>query len=275
MEATHERIEAVIFDWAGTTVDFGSRCPTAALLGLFEDAGVPVTVAEARQPMGVHKREHIRQMLADPGVAQRWRAVHRGVAGERDIDDLYERLTPRVFQALPEHAELIPGLLSTVAELRRRGIAIGSTTGYVRSMMEILAPLAAAAGYAPDVIVCASDVPRARPAPAMALANAVQLGVGNVRHCVKVDDTVTGIEEGLNAGMWTVGVTVSGNEVGLSRAEWRALDPAGRRAARRGAEERMLAAGAHFVIDSVADLPQVLSQIECGPRGSARLTRVA
>ena len=46
-----------------------------------------------------------------------------------------------------------------------------------------------------------------------------------IRHqnCCKVDDTVVGIDEGLNAGCWTVGLAISGNEVGLSYEEWSAL----------------------------------------------------
>jgi phosphonoacetaldehyde hydrolase len=67
------RIRLVVFDWAGTTVDHGSRAPVAAFVRAFAGHGVEVTPDEARGPMGLHKRDHIRAMLQMPAVARRWR----------------------------------------------------------------------------------------------------------------------------------------------------------------------------------------------------------
>ena len=77
-----------------------------------------------------------------------------------------------------------------------------------------------------------------------------------------VDDTTVGIEAGLNAGMWTVGVAASGNLVGLSESELLALDANDRESRIEAASRKLLASGAHFAIPSVADLPQVLEEIE-------------
>jgi len=55
---------------------------------------------------------------------------------------------------LEEYAEPITGMLEVVQELRQRGFKIGSTTGYTRSMMDVLAPIARQNGYQPDCIVC-------------------------------------------------------------------------------------------------------------------------
>ena len=64
--------------------------------------------------------------------------------------------------------------------------------------------LAAANGLAPDHVVAGDEMAAGgRPGPFMALANVLALGIGDVRACVKVDDTVPGIEEGRNAGMPT------------------------------------------------------------------------
>jgi phosphonoacetaldehyde hydrolase len=125
-------------------------------------------------------------------------------------------------------------------------------------------------GYEPDSTVCASDVPAGRPYPYMCLQNVINLQVSPVEACVKVDDTVPGIEEGLNAGMWTIGLAVSGNEIGLPLAEVRALDPAELARRRQRACTRMHQAGAHYVVDSIAEVMPCLDAIEqrmaCGER---------
>ncbi|EPG3925851.1 phosphonoacetaldehyde hydrolase, partial [Acinetobacter baumannii] len=37
MTTNNTQIQAVVFDWAGTTVDFGSRAPILAFMALFKD----------------------------------------------------------------------------------------------------------------------------------------------------------------------------------------------------------------------------------------------
>lgn len=255
-------VQAVIFDWAGTVVDFGSRAPAGAFVEVFRRHGVAVSVAEARGPMGSEKRAHVAELLGNPAIAERFRAAHGHAPGEADIDAIYRDFIPLQIGVLESYAGLIPGTAETAAWLRGRGTKIAGNTGYNAEMSAVNERVAAAQGYAPDVCVAASDVPRGRPAPDMALRCALDLGVDSVRRCVKVDDTIPGILEGLNAGMWTVGVSVSGNEVGLSQAEWEKLPEAEQVRLRAAATKRLAGAGAHYVIDSVADLPGVIETIE-------------
>lgn len=255
-------VTTVVFDWAGTVLDFGCMAPVAAFREIFSDAGVPVSVEEARAPMGAAKREHIEMMLAMPSVQARW-AAHTGRAStERDVDALYAAFLRVDALNVSRHSALIPGALDTIAALRARGIAIGSTTGYPREVMKHLAPIAAANGYSPDFCCTVSDVARGRPWPDMCLANALALGAAHVQGCVVVDDSPTGLQAGRAAGMWTVGVVVTGNEIGLSQAEWQALDPAERDTRAAHARCTLRQAGAHFVIDGIADLPPVIDRIE-------------
>ncbi len=255
-------LEAVIFDWAGTLVDFGSRAPLKAFVELFEEQGVAITLAEAREPMGTEKREHICRLLQQPRIQQAWVEHHGQLPTSAKIDALYQRLIPLQREQIGLHTKLIPGTVEMLAAVRARGLKVGTTTGYGRAMIDNLVSAAAAQGLVPDCIVAADEVPATRPAATAALANLVQLGVSAVQHCVKVDDTAPGISEGRNAGMWTVAVAISGNAVGLGETEWQQLSPETSTRLREQAYHSLEHTGAHYFIDSVADLPDVLADIE-------------
>ncbi|PWH12013.1 MAG: phosphonoacetaldehyde hydrolase [Anaerolineae bacterium] len=255
-------LRAVILDWAGTAVDYGSFAPLAVFLQLFEQRGIHITPADARAGMGRMKKDHLRAILERPAVAQAWQARYGTPPTPDQIDDLFQQFVPLQLSILKDYADPIPGLLETVAECRRRGLKIGSTTGYLRSMMDILAPAAAARGYRPDSLVCPDDVPAGRPAPWMCFQNAMNLGVYPMSAIVKVGDTPVDIEEGLNAGMWTVGVTLTGSLTGLTQAEVAALAPAAREALHDRAAEQLYQAGAHYVIQEIGEFPFILEQIQ-------------
>lgn len=255
-------VSAAIFDWAGTVLDFGCMAPVQAFRQVFHEAGVPISEAEARGPMGAAKREHIAMILATTAVEMRWREHVGTTPTATDLDRLYAEFLRVDAANVALHSGLIPGALSTIRALQARGIRIGSTTGYPREVMVNLAPLARAQGYEPDHCCTVSDVPRGRPWPDMCLANALALKVPDVRACVVVDDSPSGLAAGRAAGMWAVGIAASGNEVGLSLDDWTALDESDRQHLLLPARKRLQAAGAHFVIDSVADLLPVIDIID-------------
>ena len=256
------RLQAVVFDWAGTIIDFGSCAPMGAFVKLFEQFGVDITIAEARGPMGMAKWDHIKALGTLPRIAAQWKASQGHAFGDADVDRLYDVFTPMNAASVRDHAGFIPGALEAVGAARERGLKIGSTTGYNRPIMEVVVPIAAAGGYVPDNLVCAGDLAEGRPSPLMMYRCFADLGVWPPHTVVKVDDTGVGLQEGLNAGTWTVGLAVSGNAVGLTLAEWQALDAARQQEHRESATAQLRAAGAHYVIDSVANLPNVLEDIE-------------
>lgn len=262
MSTAPQRLQAVVFDWAGTIIDFGSCAPMGAFVQLFQQFGVELTIAEARGPMGLAKWDHIKALGTLPRIAAQWQAAQGHVFSDRDVDHLYEVFTPMNAAVVPQFADFIPGALDMVNSLRARGLKIGSTTGYNRPIMEVVTPIAAKGGYVPDNLVCAGDLAAGRPTPLMMYRTFADLGVWPPCTVVKVDDTGVGIEEGLHAGTWTVGLAVSGNAVGLPLAQWQALGAAEQAALRANATAQLKAAGAHFVIDSVADLAPVLAEIE-------------
>ena len=255
-------LQAVIFDWAGTLVDFGSLAPTQIFVEAFATFGIQITLAQARGPMGLSKWDHIQQLLQEPCIRQQWQAHFGHAPGNADVDAIYARFMPLQIAKVAEFSAPIAGAVQTLQWLRAQGLKVGSCSGYPREVLDQLLPQAHAAGVAPDHVVAGDDLSvGARPGPWMALANVLALGITDVRACVKVDDTVPGIAEGRNAGMWTVGLSLSGNEVGYS-AEELTQAPASEVAAKvTAAETKLQQAGADYVVHSVADLPAVLQAI--------------
>jgi phosphonoacetaldehyde hydrolase len=258
-------IKAVILDWAGTVLDHGSRAPMGAFVAAFARFGVAITIDQARGPMGMAKADHIR--LVGRAANDAWRARHGRDFGEADVQAIFDVFEPLNIAAVEAHAMLIPGAKTALAWCASRGIRIGSTTGYTRPIMQRLAPLAAAQGFRPETMICAGDLAAGRPAPLQMWKAMAEMGVWPAHAVVKLDDTPPGIGEGRAAGTWAVGVALSGNIAGLGAEELAALPAAARDALRGRAVADLTAAGAHRVIDSIADLPAAITEIE------ARLSR--
>lgn len=258
--------DMVVFDWAGTMVDFGSRAPVLALIEAFAAQGVMVDEAEARRDMGRAKADHVRALLDLPRIAQDWRAVNGSEPDQAAVDQVMAALQAPMIRLAQETAELTPGAAETVRRLRQDGLKIGSCTGYTREMMQMVLARAAAQDYVPDGLVCAHETPQGRPSPLMIYKACVDLDVWPLSRVVKVDDAEVGMAEGRNAGCFTVGVAASGNMVGLTAQALAELDPETRAARLADAGDRLCAAGADLVIDTVADLIPAL-EAEAARRG--------
>ncbi len=254
-------VKAVVLDWAGTMIDFGCMAPVRALIEVFDEEGLAITAEEARRDMGRAKLDHLRALLFDPAVGERWASSKGAPAAEVDVDRLYLRLQPAMKAAAGQSSRLIAGAAEAVSELRALGVRIGSGTGYTREMMADILPSAAQQGYAPDVVVCAGETPTGRPAPLMTWKALIALDAWPARACIKVDDAEVGIEEGRLAGCWTVGVAASGNGVGLDAEALAALAPEDRQARIARAEAALRAEGADYVIADVSLLPDVVREI--------------
>lgn len=262
-----DRLQAAILDWAGTVVDFGSFAPTRIFVEAFASFDVELSLEEARGPMGMGKWEHIRALCDQPQIAARFQRRFGRLPGDDDVTALYERFMPLQIAKVGEHSAPVPGALETIARLREQGLKIGSCSGYPEQVMTRVVQLAAAAGYSPDHVVATDQVPKGRPSPAQALANVIALGIDDVAACVKVDDTEPGILEGRGAGMWTVALRFSGNFLGLSWDDYRALGPERLAAERERIDGLFAASCPHYLIDTLNELPAVIEQI------NARLAR--
>lgn len=257
-----QHLRAVVFDWAGTVVDFGSHAPMGAFVRLFAAEGVAISIDEARMPMGLPKWHHIEALGRQPRVAAAWQQAKGRPMTAADVDRLYAVFTPMNAAAVHDHAALVPGAAELVARIRAAGLKVGSTTGYNRPIAQVLAALAAPQGFAPDCIVCADDLPQTRPSPQALYRCLLELDVWPAAAVVKVDDTVPGLLEGRHAGCWTVGVLASGNEMGLTAGQWDALPEAERTQRRARAAARLHTAQPDALVDTVADLWSVLQDFD-------------
>ena len=252
----------VIFDWAGTTVDYGCFAPVQAFMETFKAAGVEPTMEETRAPMGMLKIDHIRTMLHMDRIEKEWIRIHGAAPTEDDVQKLYEPYEEKLLSILHNFADPKPGVLDAIAELRAMGIKIGSTTGYNDKMMAIVAPQAAENGYAPDAMITPDTVGgKGRPYPYMVFANMMELGAANVDEVVKVGDTISDIKEGLAAGVFSVAVIEGSSEMGLTQEEFEALSVEEQDAACAKVEATFYAAGAHAVIRTMAELPALVRQL--------------
>lgn len=256
-------IKGVVFDWAGTVVDFGSLAPMGAFVTLFQRHGVQISIAQARIPMGLPKIDHIRALGNLPEVAAQWHTLKGRAFDDSDAQTLLAEFEPMSAQAALEHSDFIPGLLDTQAWLQKNGVRVATTTGYTRKIMTPLIAIAQERGFAAERVVCCDDVERSRPDPmGMMLCMQTLELLSTPWRVVKVDDTAPGLAEGLNAGCWTVGVAASGNALGWSLSKWQQASEREREIALVLAMEQLRKAGAHEVIASVADLPMALARLE-------------
>jgi phosphonoacetaldehyde hydrolase len=251
-------LKAVIFDWAGTTVDFGCFAPTGVFIEVFSKKGIDITEKEARGPMGMHKRDHIRKISEYPRVASNWKMIYGTECTEKDIEEMFNIFIPLQLSVIGYHSAIIPELPHALEVIRSFGMKIGSTTGYNNDMMKILTASAAKQGYIADSVVCATDVPAGRPAPWMAFRNAENLGIYPMQAILKIGDTIADIEEGKNAGMWSVGVVNSSNELGLTEEDFEQMDPKELETMKQVVRNSFFEAGADYVIDSLSEIENLI-----------------
>ncbi|HTB16206.1 MAG TPA: phosphonoacetaldehyde hydrolase [Bryobacteraceae bacterium] len=255
-------LKAVILDWAGTAVDYGSLAPVAALQRVFAANGIEITAAEARKDMGVLKKDQIRFIFSGDRVSSEWTRLHGRAPSEDDVVRLFIEFLPRQAEILTQFSNPIDGVPETVEEWKAAGLRIGSTTGYTRELLNIVAAAAASQGYAPETSVTPDEAGAGRPAPFMCYRNAITLGVYPLSAFVKIGDTPSDIAEGRNAGMWTIAITRTGNEIGLSKSQWDALPIAEQESLEQQAGARLCAAGAQYVAGSLADCKPFLIDID-------------
>jgi phosphonoacetaldehyde hydrolase len=257
-----KNIKAVIFDWAGTIIDYGCLAPTQVFIEVFQKMDIIISMEEARTPMGLAKKDHVRALIRLDTVQKQWLAEYGRIPSEADVESIYSKLEPALAAIVKDFCDPIPGAVRLIDSLKNQGIKVGTTTGYVAEMMNNILPFASAHGLLPDSVVNSSEVSSGRPSPWMIFRNCENMNVFPLSQMVKIGDTIADIQEGKNAGMWTIGLTKSGNELGLSLAAVNAADPTWLSDKIVHAGRKLMNAGADFVAEGVWDCWPILEEID-------------
>ncbi|MBE9475769.1 MAG: phosphonoacetaldehyde hydrolase [Proteobacteria bacterium] len=263
------KIKAAVLDWSGTLADAYVIAPAVVFVEVFKNQGVEISMEEARGPMGLRKDIHILKLTQDPVIAARWQAIKGTSPTQADVDAMFADFVPAQLACLPTYTALLPGIKDVVNGLQADGIKIGVSTGFTRVMVDVLLKDVIAQGVVPDATVAGDEVLNgARPSPHMVFKNLDLLGIDDVKSVVKCDDTVSGIGEAMNAGCWGVGLVRYSNYMNINTLDEEATLSDADMAARMAKTRKILEqAGAHYVIDSLVELPAVIEDI------NARLAR--
>ena len=220
-------------------------------------------MAEARGPMGLRKDLHIKALTEVDEIKERWKNVHSKYPDQSDVDRMFADFVPLQLDCLRKYTTLLPGVAEVTQRLQKKGIKIGSTTGFLRAMVDILEEDAAKQGYKPDASVAGDEVINgARPSPHMVFKNLDMLNITPIHSVIKVDDTVSGVGEAVNAGCWGVGVTRYSNYMDVDTpedGEKLSDDEIAKRLAKT--KDMLEKAGSHYVIDSIADIEPVVEDV--------------
>lgn len=256
------KIEAVIFDWAGTTVDYGCFAPVQAFIEVFKEFGMEVTMEETRKPMGMLKWDHIKTMLEMPRIHDLWLQAHGREVENKDIDEMHDAFTGKLMGILDQFSDPKPYVVETIETLRKMGLKIGSTTGYTDQMMEVVTKVAKEKGYEPDFWITPNSVENyGRPYPYMVFENLKHLHVTSVHAVVKVGDTISDIKEGIAAGVTTVGIIEGSSLMGLTQEEFENLTDKEKQLCYEKVEKQYKDAGADYVISTIKELPSLIESL--------------
>lgn len=266
-ENTQASIGYVMLDCSGTTMDRYVDAPAIVFVEVFRKYGLEISMPEARAPMGLRKDLHIRAITQIPSVRERFVAKFGREPNQADVDAMFADFVPTQLDLLRNgsYHELLPGVAGVVNGLQRQGVKIGVTTGFTRSMLDLLLAGAAKQGFVPDASCAGDEVELPRPTAYMVIKNLERFGVYNLRNAmrrtVKVDDTVSGAGEGAPL-CWRVAVSKWSNYVADSWDAVRRMSADELAAHEAASKEKLIReSGAHYVIDDLRDLPAVIVEI--------------
>ena len=257
------KVKALILDWSGTAADAYVLAPAVVFVEVFKKHRVEISMQEARGPMGLRKDLHIKALTEVDTIKERWKSVYGKYPDQKDVDNMFKDFVPMQLDCLRQYTGLLPGIAEVTQRLQSQGIKLGSTTGFIRPMVDILEEEAEKQGYKLDASVAGDEVKNgARPGPHMVYKNLDLLGIEPIQSVVKVDDTVSGVGEAVNAGCWGVGVSLYSNYMDIDSIEHgKSLSPEEINERNQKTKKMLEEAGAHYVIDSLADIEPVIEEI--------------
>lgn len=255
-------IEAIVLDWAGTTVDYGSRAPIIAFKKAFAQFDIDLSEETIRQDVGLDKMTHVRKILQTPEIANSWENSHPTIPLAKAAEEIYAQFQIEINQVLSETAQLKPGMTDLIQFAKAHHIQLATTTGYTQAMLDQILPLAAKQGYTPLYNITSEQTNGVgRPKPDMVELAMKKMAISDPSHVIKVGDTVNDILEGKNADVISIGVVDGGNLIGLSQQEVDDLSIEQRDRYHAKATAILKEAGADDIINNIADLIPLIESI--------------
>lgn len=262
--------QGVFIELEGCLLDETCSTTAAAVKQLFKEKGVDISEEEAASGNGslagadaTTKKSHLRHVLFST-CADKWKAATGAEPTEWDLEALFKEFA-RCVRDCAHKCKAVTGAVDCVSMLQGKGIKVGITSDFNAEGMEPWMRIAHANGIEVDAAMSCADVanPGGRdgpfvcvpPEPWRCYALAARLNIFPTDTCVRVSHTTYGVEEGLNAGMWTVGLK-TGPPVPFSGPG--ETEPQ----KNRRVEDGFYSLGCHYVIDGVWDLPRVMDDIE-------------
>lgn len=256
-------IEAIVLDWAGTTVDYGSRAPIIAFKNAFAHFGIDLSEETIRQDVGLDKLTHVRQILQIPEIANSWETRQPTIPLTKATAEIYAQFQIEINKVLVETAQLKPGMTDLIKFANTHHIRLATTTGYTQVMLNQILPLAAQQGYTPTYNITSEQTNHVgRPKPDMVALAMQKMHISDPSHVIKVGDTVNDILEGKNAGTISIGVVDGGNLIGLPKQAFDQLNIEQRDHYRAKAAAILKEAGADEIINNIADLIPLIESID-------------
>ena len=253
-------IRCCIFDLGGTLVDKYSLLPFISLSNSFRKYNIEVPDYVLAKDMGKKKLDHIQSICNDSFIKENYNSINPL--------DIYKEFNKIQYETMTKHMDIIPETKKCIHYLDDKSIRTGITTGFNKEQMDIAVKLLQDNDIVIENAVSSSCISNmSRPYPHMINKNMEQLRISHPKHVLKIDDTEVGIQEGINAGCYTVGVARwSINMEVFTYAEKYLLSTSNKDAQGRleykldQSRKKLKDAGADFVIDTLDELPSIIDR---------------
>ncbi len=256
----NKNIEAVIFDWAGTLIDFGSLATIEAMKKVFLKRGVNISKNIIKVNMGIKKSKHVQKLLDKPVVKRQWIKIFKRNYNGKDVVKISNELDQQLLKEVKKHFNIIPNAKKIFKILKKNKIKIATTTGYSTEIFKVIKRKAKKNGLTTDNDVCVDQVKKGRPNPDMCLKNLKKLKINNYNNCIKIDDSLAGITEGKKSNMITVGLSMTGIQLGLKYRDYLKLTKVMRKYHSKKISKDFFSVGSDYVVNDLFDFQKVLEK---------------
>lgn len=264
------KVENIILDFSGTCVDSFTLAPAIAFVEVFKKYNINICIKEAvKKPMGLYKFDHIKYILNMEDVKRQWFKEYNRETTDNDLNNIYKDFIKLQIEVLPNYCKPLPKVVETMNILRKNNIKFGGCSGFSREMINTILKNTSDKGLFFESTFLADDINDekkiflgGRPYPFMIYQNLFNLENKNISQCIKVDDSAVGIEEGLAANCWTVGISNYSNYINVNSVEeFSQMSELEKKERKEYSKKKLIESGCHYVIGEFDELIYVVDDI--------------